>query len=173
LVAFLFSFLMLTSFVCLFVFFFYFFLSFRFATSSWSVENLLFHRRVQEYKRVPAEKLMADARLVFEQYLVEGSEREINVDMTMKESIMERIDENRVDYTLFDPAESHALNLLRYSVLPLWKGTVAFKEALKRLKVNTIEELGFKEGGKRNASAVSLTAGKPAHEEQLTLEDGL
>ena len=69
---------------------------------------------------------------------------------------MEKLEGGQVTRTLFDDAEDHALNLLRYSVLPLWKGTQEFRGILRDLKVSTISELGG--GGGKGLAGNSRTS---------------
>jgi len=100
---------------------------------------------------------------VFADFVAEGSFCQINVDMNMRETIMEKIESQTVDRTIFDDAEKHALNLLRYSVMPLWKSTTEFKNALKKLKITDLQELK----AKRRASGVDVNGSK---EDILLLE---
>lgn len=114
---------------------------FRFATISWAVENLVFHVRVVAFKTLPQEQLAEEAKKIFHEFIAVDSFYQINVDMPVRESLFEKINEGKVDPDMFHEAEAHALSLLRYSVFPLWKASAEFKEILRKARIRDITEM--------------------------------
>jgi len=178
----------------------------RFVGSAWAAENLLFHRRVEKFRRLKESEYLEEAKAMFDEFLGPGltpflcfvmfcflsflfflllsssfssffhffffsffflflsffsffsspcsssltsvlvflccpdAAMEINLDMELSEAIREKIDSNEISFDLWDKAETHCLNLLRYSVFPLWKSSPGFKDFLKKQKVNDLQE---------------------------------
>jgi len=72
-----------------------------------------------------------------------GSNLEINIDMNDRNEIRGKIESGSVTANVLDTADKYCVNLLRYSVFPLWKTSPGFKELLKKNNVKDIAE--FKE----------------------------
>ena len=70
-----------------------------------------------------------------------GSRLEINIDMDLRSVLKERIDKADLSVDMFDRAERHCLDLLRFSVFPLWKDSFGFKDLLKKSRAKDLEEL--------------------------------
>lgn len=113
----------------------------------------MFHRRVKEYRQVADSKLLEDAKNIFRKFLAEGSYCEINIDMALKESIWERIEEEAIDRTLFDLADDHTMNLMRYSLIPLWKNTSELREILSKRGLESLAGLQSKSTSSANLLA--------------------
>jgi len=96
--------------------------------------------------------------------LFAGAICELNVDHLIRTSIRELIDKGEISSSMMDAAEKHCINLLRFSVFPLWKTSFGFKELMKKHKVRDITEL---------RQGKPLARGVPrAHvEEQIEVQD--
>ena len=66
---------------------------------------------------------------------------QVNLDMELREAILEAIEQGRVTPELFDDAETHVLGLLRYCVFPLFKATPEFNKVLKETNCADLQEL--------------------------------
>jgi len=61
--------------------------------------------------------------------------------MKDREEVHERIASGDFSASLYSQVQKRVLTLLRQSILPLWKGTSSFKEALKTLGMKDLNEL--------------------------------
>jgi len=113
----------------------------QFVTECWAIENLIFHRRVTEYKLLPPQKLQQEAKRIFDECIAVNSLYQINIDVELLEKIAEEIKSEKVSSTTFDEAHKHCLNLLRYSVFRLWKEKHSYKALLKNYGVSELLEL--------------------------------
>ena len=120
-------------------------------SNSSTTDNLVFYRKVESYKDLPIHQLEASlvyftflTRSLFLLLLSPDSFYQVNLDMSVRETIFETIEAGNIDYTLFNAPQAHALGLLRFSVFPLWKGSKEFKQLLQQLEVKDLKELGPK-----------------------------
>ena len=67
----------------------------------------------------------------------------------MREGIFEAIEEGKVDYTLFDKAQAHALSLLRFSVFPMWKASKEYQALMKKHNMRDLRDLTSGKRGRK------------------------
>jgi len=151
----------------------------RFAVKSWAAENVVFYRKVQQFRATPQDKILQEATSIYRNFIAVGrtppfpaspfafprlkpllcclpppdSFYQLNVDMSLREKIFEHIDTKQVDHALFDEAETHALGLLRFSVYPLWKASSDFRAALAKLKITDLRELSLRRFPRKSSSS--------------------
>jgi len=71
-----------------------------------------------------------------------GAPAELNTSGKVVEEINEKIEEGgEMPTNLFDQAEQEVLQILEFSVYPLWKKSKHYKKALKLLKIDSISDL--------------------------------
>jgi len=70
-----------------------------------------------------------------------GSLCQINIEMRDREEIMEKIDAALFSDDLLSTAEKSMTGLMRQSILPLWRASASYREAMKEYKVRDLEEL--------------------------------
>jgi hypothetical protein len=61
--------------------------------------------------------------------------------MKDREEIQEKIEAEDFTVELFQGAEKHCYTLLRQSIVPLWKASPSFKEAMKKLGIKDLNDL--------------------------------
>jgi len=106
---------------------------------------LIFYLRVQTYKNLSEPKLLEEAKNIWENHFESGAASEINVDSAIKEKIMETIQVGSVDHELFHAAEKMIFEMLRFSILPMWKTTAEYRQLLKKYQVNDLGTLRQKQ----------------------------
>jgi len=106
---------------------------------------------VQEFHSTPIAQLGAEANQIWNDFLERNAPYEINIEAPVKERIRKILTEGDVNIDLFDQAQDRALNLLRFSVYPLWKGSEACKVALQKHGVPNLERLVDKLGKGRSS----------------------
>ena len=67
---------------------------------------------------------------MWKQYFDESSQTEINIESRFRLAIMEKINQSQINEFLFEDAKQIVYNLLRFSILPLWRASPLFKEAI-------------------------------------------
>lgn len=72
---------------------------------------------------------------------VPGGLCQINVEMKEREEIMEKVEAGKLTDDLLHTAEMNIYDLMRHSIIPMWKGSAFYRDAMKQLKVNDLEEL--------------------------------
>lgn len=117
----------------------------KYVIQSWCTENLIFYLRVQTYKNLSEPKLLEEAKNIWENHFESGAASEINVDSAIKEKIMETIQVGSVDHELFHAAEKMIFEMLRFSILPMWKTTAEYRQLLKKYQVNDLGTLRQKQ----------------------------
>jgi len=135
----------------------------KFAISAWAVENLVFSRRVDSFRLIMDITLLRqEASKIITEFILDGSKLEINLDMAMKQDLKSKVDAHNVTTSMFDHAEQQALNLLRYSIFPLWKSSSPLKEVLKKYGAKDIMDLKVV----KSSSSRSLPR---AHTEEMSI----
>jgi len=104
----------------------------KFCTSCWCVENLLFHKAVEEYRRASEDELPTKAINIHDRFIQVDSPFEVNLEMKTREAISEMIEGQQFTKELFDEADHHIVGLLKVSVLPLWRASRDAKRARKK-----------------------------------------
>ena len=95
----------------------------------------MYYTTVLKYQEIQSPDLRKRKALeMWRQFFEVGSQTEINVDSLIKDAISEKINKGQFDSTLFDEATYVVYNLLRFSILPLWKVSPLFKDAMKNAK---------------------------------------
>jgi len=59
---------------------------------------------------------------------------------------MEKIQAGNLSDDLLDVAEKRIFELMRHSIIPLWKGSLLFRAVMKQANVKTLEE--YRQGKK-------------------------
>jgi len=107
--------------------------SFRdFATSRWSVENVLFYVAVDDFKllcKADAGQCPIFAAYLANEYLLPGAPLEVNLDHDIRSAVLEELNENLAE-TTFDAAQAHIYALMERDTFVEWRRTAAFSEAL-------------------------------------------
>ena len=106
-----------------------------FAVSAWAVENLIFHFKVNEFRLLEGEEQQQMAWQLVATFVAEDVPFQVNLEMQMRRDITAKVEAGDITVSVFDGAEKHCLNLLRYSVFPLWKASGSFKDLLKKHKI--------------------------------------
>jgi len=73
--------------------------------------------------------------------------------MKFREEIMEKIESGEFQDALFMSAEKATFILMKQSILPLWKGTPGYKEALKKRNIKTVRDLRPTKAQKRRSNS--------------------
>lgn len=128
----------------------------QFTMAAWAIENLLFHRRVDRYKQLREHEWPAEGARICEEFIGEGANMEVNVDMTISEEIRARVKEGKFTMDLFDEAQKTCVNMLRFSVFPLWKSSNSFKELLRKHKAKDLTEFQAQKGDKLKNTKLQL-----------------
>jgi len=143
----------------------------RFTESEWSVENVLFYKAVEDYKRRAEEGapgLQERAQHLVDEYVANTAPLEVNLDHRVKAEIL-RILRTGATANMFDEAHSKIYSLMEEDSFKKWQLTQGFKEALERV-VSSRNSSGSKSGNiSGNRSGVSKShsrsQGRPSNSE--------
>lgn len=83
-----------------------------------------------------------------------GSICQINIEMKIREEIVERIEAGNFADDLLTQAEKATFVLMKQSVIPMWKNSALFREGLKQHGVKSLNELRVQKTGKSSKSQV-------------------
>ena len=84
-----------------------FFLTSSFAVSAWAVENLIFHLKVDEFRRLEGEEQQQMARQLVETYVAVDAPFQVNLEMQMRRDIAAKVEAGDITVSVFDGAEKH------------------------------------------------------------------
>jgi len=161
-----------------------------FMIHSWTIENYLFLQKLQEYRNLPGHERSQAAMVIRDEFIREGKESfacllffsfflirvfeylvlfgnvagsicQVNIDMRVRDEILGKIEAGEIDEAMFREAEKGVSELMNHSILPLWKASASYKEAMRQRNIHGITELRSLRGE---------TALKVSGEEQLVLE---
>jgi len=122
-----------------------------FAVEAWCAESLVFYRAARRFRTLADNQLVAESKKMWDLFFIRDAKFEINIDSSVKEEIMEKMLEERIDCELFGAAELSVLVLLKQTIFPLWKQSEKFKNDMKKLKISSLEALKTDEGSKRKS----------------------
>lgn len=107
----------------------------QYTVQEWCVENILFHQAVEEFR----DKFNADAnagkeyaQMIIKEYVISGAPLEINLDHSVKRSLLEELHEE-LRSTTFDESQKTIYKLMENDSFAKWRRTSDFKEALERV----------------------------------------
>lgn len=101
-----------------------------FATSNWSVENLLFYQDVEKFKADCAQMKMLDGRAndIYDTYIKSGCSLEINLPFDIKKTLKNRLADHDCTADMYDSAQLHIRELMYNDTFMLWRKTAVCKE---------------------------------------------
>lgn len=100
----------------------------------------MFHKRVDAFRLMNSGDRENEVKKISHDFIAFGAIYELNLDESVSADLKKRIQAGESSATLFDTAEKLCLNLLRFSVFPLWKSSKQFKDLLKKNKVKDLAE---------------------------------
>jgi len=104
-----------------------------FTVQNWSVENVLFYQKIEEYKEAVEDHNMKEkAKFIYQEFLVFGSPLEVNLDKKISQDVQGKIEKNQYERDLFNEAQVSIYELMKKDSFGKFKKTPEFQEALKR-----------------------------------------
>jgi len=110
-----------------------------------------------------ASQQAVEASMLVDEFISEASKFELNLDMHVRSEIKRKVAAGEITHTLFDDAERHAVNLLRFSIFPLFKSSSALKDYLKKSNAKDILDV------KQLRSAASSKSLPRGHSEEVAM----
>jgi len=116
-------------------------------------ESLIFFLRASAYEQLLPQRRREEALSMREMFLVPNGAFEINIDSDLRDFILDRIERNEIDETLFETAKKIVLHDILQNPFTRWIRSVSFRRAWERAARNhNIHIWSQKWGGVRRPS---------------------